>query len=171
MRKKNPGKNFCFIHNVSISPLRSYSSPYQTLSRENILSLYLPSFPTSHARRDIDKAEFSIGSTTFSRDILAVHHDRVSCSRPVVSICHSLPMANLTCLLLSPILLLVSIPLTIFAAFTSALAFSTLSVHVIIVYAELAAVLIRNQFSDAAVSPSTTTFFLKNFLPQRLIST
>lgn len=69
-------------------------------------------------------------------------------------------MANLTCLLLSPILLLVSIPLTIFAALTSALAFSTLSVHVIIVYAELAAVLIRNQFSDAAVSPSITNLFL-----------
>lgn len=65
-------------------------------------------------------------------------------------------MANIIALLLGPILLLFSIPIAVFAAFTSALAFSTLIVHVLIVYAELAAVLMRNQFTNAAVSTSIT---------------
>lgn len=74
-------------------------------------------------------------------------------------------MGNLIALLLGPILLLVSIPLAIFAALTSALAFSTLIVHVLIVYAELAAVLMRNQFSDAAVSPSTAYNLIEIRIP------
>ena len=57
-------------------------------------------------------------------------------------------MLSLVFLLLSPILLLVSIPLSLFAALTTTLAFSTLFFRALLVYAELGAVLIRNQFAS-----------------------
>ncbi|MCJ1341920.1 hypothetical protein MMC31_000098 [Peltigera leucophlebia] len=49
-------------------------------------------------------------------------------------------------LVLSSVLFLTSLPLAIFAAFTTSLAFSTLFFRALVVYAELAAVLLRNQF-------------------------
>ena len=55
-------------------------------------------------------------------------------------------MSGLFPFLVSPILLLISIPLTVFAAFTTTIAFSTLFVRVLIVYAELAAALLQDQF-------------------------
>ena len=55
-------------------------------------------------------------------------------------------MPGLFCLLLSPILLLISIPLTLFATLTTTLAFSTLFFRALLVYAELGAVLVQNQF-------------------------
>ena len=48
--------------------------------------------------------------------------------------------------IISPILLLISIPLSIFAAVTTTLAFSTLFFRALLVYAELAAALIQDQF-------------------------
>ena len=47
----------------------------------------------------------------------------------------------------SPAILIISIPLTIFAAITTTLAFSTLFFRVLIVYAELAAAVLQNQFA------------------------
>lgn len=61
-------------------------------------------------------------------------------------------MSNLTYIVLSPALLIVSVPLSIFAAFTTTFAFSILFVRVLIVYAELAAVLVRNQLFQAQSS-------------------
>lgn len=55
-------------------------------------------------------------------------------------------MPSLFYIVLSPILLYVSIPLSIFAALTTTLAFSTLFLRALIVYAELGAVLVQNQF-------------------------
>ena len=55
-------------------------------------------------------------------------------------------MSGLFHFLISPILLLISIPLAIFALFTTTIAFSTLFVRVLIVYAELAAALLQDQF-------------------------
>ncbi len=73
------------------------------------------------------------------------------------------------CSLLSPALILISLPLAIFAALTTTLAFSTLFFRALIVYAELAAVLIQNPFNlksllvppsrddEGSSSSSTTT--------------
>ncbi|KAI4209616.1 MAG: hypothetical protein LQ351_007465 [Letrouitia transgressa] len=49
-------------------------------------------------------------------------------------------------LILTPFLLIISIPLSIFAFLTTAFAFSTLFFRVCLVYAELAAVLLHNHF-------------------------
>ena len=56
-------------------------------------------------------------------------------------------MSGLFCILISPILLLISIPLTIFATITTTLAFSTLFFRALLVYAELAAALIQDHFT------------------------
>ena len=61
-------------------------------------------------------------------------------------------------MLLSPFLLFISIPLAIFAAWTTTFAFSTLFLRALIVYAELAAVLIQNLFSPQSPSYRTSTF-------------
>ncbi len=55
-------------------------------------------------------------------------------------------MRSLLYVLLSPILLFISVLLSLFAALTTTLAFSTLVFRALLVYAELGAVLIRNQF-------------------------
>ena len=55
-------------------------------------------------------------------------------------------MNNLFYILLSPILLFISFPLSLFAALTTTLAFSTLFFRALLVYAELGVVLVRNQF-------------------------
>ena len=55
-------------------------------------------------------------------------------------------MPSLLYILLSPVLLFISVPLSLFAALTTTLAFSTLFFRALLVYAELGAVLIRNQF-------------------------
>ena len=55
-------------------------------------------------------------------------------------------MPSLFYIVLSPILLFVSIPLSLFAALTTTLAFSTLFLRALLVYAELGAVLVQNQF-------------------------
>ena len=57
-------------------------------------------------------------------------------------------MSTLFYFLLSPLILLISIPLTIFAAFTTSLAFFTLFIRVLIIYAELAAAIIQDNFSN-----------------------
>ncbi len=68
------------------------------------------------------------------------------------SLSNSLPtfqlqsMLSLLYILLSPILLFISVPLSLFAALTTTLAFSTLFFRALLVYAELGAVLIQNQF-------------------------
>lgn len=61
-------------------------------------------------------------------------------------------MPSLLNLLGIPILLLVSLPLAIFAAFTTSLAFTTLLLRVLVVYVELGLALLQ-----AAISPSTST--------------
>ena len=55
-------------------------------------------------------------------------------------------MPSLFYILLSPILLFISVPLSLFAALTTTLAFSTLFFRALLVYAELGVVLVRNQF-------------------------
>ena len=55
-------------------------------------------------------------------------------------------MLTVTLLFISPILWTISIPLTLFAALTTSLAFITLLLRALMVYMELAAALIRNQF-------------------------
>ena len=55
-------------------------------------------------------------------------------------------MPSLFYILLSPVLLFISIPLSLFAALTTTLAFSTLFFRALLVYAELGVVLVRNQF-------------------------
>ena len=57
-------------------------------------------------------------------------------------------MSTLTLIMISPILWTISIPLTIFATFTTSLAFTTLLLRALIVYIELAAALIQNQFGS-----------------------
>lgn len=64
-------------------------------------------------------------------------------------------MPALFYLLLSPILLFISIPLSLFAALTTTLAFSTLFFRALLVYAELGAVLIQNQFVSQYTSEKT----------------
>lgn len=71
-------------------------------------------------------------------------------------------MSSLLCILLSPVLLLVSLPLAIFAAITTSFAFSALLFRVLVVYAELAAALIQNQLAingaaESASSPRKST--------------
>ena len=61
-------------------------------------------------------------------------------------------MTFLVALLFSPALLLITIPLAIFAALTSIFAFSTLLLRALIVYAEMAGVLIQNQFINYNLS-------------------
>ena len=55
-------------------------------------------------------------------------------------------MPSLFYILLSPVLLFISVPLSLFAALTTTLAFSTLFFRALLVYAELGVVLVRNQF-------------------------
>ena len=64
-------------------------------------------------------------------------------------------MPSLLYLLVSPVILLISIPLTVFAAFTTTVAFSTLLFRVLLVYAELAAALLQDHFNPS--TPSKTT--------------
>ena len=64
-------------------------------------------------------------------------------------------MFNLLCTLLSPFLLLTSIPLGIFALLTTSFAFSTLFFRVLVVYAELAVALVHDQFTSQSTSRST----------------
>lgn len=66
-------------------------------------------------------------------------------------------MSGFFCILISPVLLLISIQLTIFAAITTTLAFSTLFFRALLVYAELAAALIHDQFADHTLSKGTIT--------------
>lgn len=71
-------------------------------------------------------------------------------------------MTNSFSLVLSFVLFLISLPLAIFAAFTTSIAFSTLFFRALVVYAELAAVLLRNQFpvkhlSEIVASDRTST--------------
>ncbi|MCJ1261084.1 hypothetical protein MMC22_000948 [Lobaria immixta] len=56
-------------------------------------------------------------------------------------------MLSLLCIFLSPVLVVISLPLAIFAALTTSLAFSALFLRALVVYAELTAVLIQNQFA------------------------
>ena len=56
-------------------------------------------------------------------------------------------MSLLLSIVLTPFILLVSIPLVIFAVVTTSLAFSTLLLRVLIVYIELAVVVVHNHFS------------------------
>ena len=64
-------------------------------------------------------------------------------------------MPNLLCTLLSPFILLISIPLAVFALFTTTFAFYTLFFRVLVVYAELAMVLVHDQFAGQATSKDT----------------
>ena len=64
-------------------------------------------------------------------------------------------MSTLTLLLISPVLWTISIPLTIFAAITTSLAFTTLLLRALIVYIELAAALIQNQFGPEKAANSS----------------
>ena len=56
-------------------------------------------------------------------------------------------MSALTFFLISPLLWIITVPLIIFAAFTTFLAFTTLLLRALIVYVELAAALIQNHFA------------------------
>lgn len=64
-------------------------------------------------------------------------------------------MPNLLCTLLSPILLLISVPLALFAFLTTTFAFSTLFFRVLVVYAELGVVLVHDQFASQPTSRNT----------------
>lgn len=66
-------------------------------------------------------------------------------------------MSGFFTLIVSPVLLLISIQLTIFAAITTTLAFSTLFFRALLVYAELAAALIHDQFADHTLSKGNIT--------------
>lgn len=59
--------------------------------------------------------------------------------------------------LVSPAILLISIPLTLFAAFTTTLAFSTLLFRVLIIYTELAAAVLQDQFAFAGQHTTSTS--------------
>lgn len=61
-------------------------------------------------------------------------------------------MCRLTYVILCFPLFIISIPLVIFATLTTTLAFSTLFFRVLIVYAELAAALIQDQFAPHSIS-------------------
>lgn len=61
-------------------------------------------------------------------------------------------MASFLCILISPVLLLISFPFAIFATLTTTLALSALFFRALIVYAELALVLIQNHFTAAGES-------------------
>ena len=61
-------------------------------------------------------------------------------------------MARVTCMIVSFPLLLASIPLVILATLTTTLAFSTLFLRVLMVYAELAAALVQDQFAPQSTS-------------------
>ena len=65
---------------------------------------------------------------------------------PIVPPLPLIDMPHLLRVFLSPFLLSISVSLSLFAAITTALAFSTLLLRALLVYAELGAVLIRNQF-------------------------
>ena len=81
-------------------------------------------------------------------------------------------MAGLFYILLSPILLFISIPLSLFATLTTTLAFSTLFFRALLVYAELGAVLIQNQFASqhlhekALVPTKMTSVFAEGNQPR-----
>lgn len=66
-------------------------------------------------------------------------------------------MWSLSYLLISPLLLFISIQLAIFAAFTTTIAFSTLFFRALLVYAELAAALIQDQFAHHTQSQEFKT--------------
>ena len=64
-------------------------------------------------------------------------------------------MPSLFYVLLSPILLVISLPLSLFAALTTILAFTTLYFRALLVYTELGAVLIQNQFVNQHATQKT----------------
>lgn len=66
-------------------------------------------------------------------------------------------MPSLFYIVLSPILLFISISLSLFAALTTTLALSTLFFRAFLVYAELGAVLIQNQFVSPRTNGKTLT--------------
>ncbi len=55
---------------------------------------------------------------------------------------------------MTPTLLVISVPLTLFATLTTMLAFSTLFIRALVVYAELAAALIQSRFTSSVASKS-----------------
>ena len=61
-------------------------------------------------------------------------------------------MSRVVFMVVSPILLLVSVPLAVLAAITTTFAFSTLFFRALILYAELAAALVQHQFATPAIS-------------------
>ena len=65
-------------------------------------------------------------------------------------------MSGLFYIFMSPILILIAIPLTVFATITTTLAFSTLFFRVLLVYAELAAAVVQDHFNSATL-PSKIT--------------
>lgn len=69
-------------------------------------------------------------------------------------------------MLISPVLLLISIQLTIFAAVTTAVAFSTLFFRALLVYAELAAALIQDQLAKHT-PPKGTASLSKTFAEKK----
>ena len=78
-------------------------------------------------------------------------------------------MSTLTLLLISPILWAISIPLSILAAVTTSLAFTTLLLRALIVYIELAAALIQNRFGPESApkgSDVLSKFALHNTGPR-----
>ena len=81
-------------------------------------------------------------------------------------------MPTLFYVLLSPILLVVSIPLSLFAALTTSVAFTTLFFRAFLIYAELGGVLIQNQFvrehenEKTLTSTSATTAAIDGKQPQ-----
>ncbi|KAL9039892.1 MAG: hypothetical protein Q9214_004696 [Letrouitia sp. 1 TL-2023] len=75
-------------------------------------------------------------------------------------------MAPIMSLILTPFLLIISVPLSIFAFFTTTFALSTLFFRVCLMYAELAAVLLHNHFmahsafvggNESPAQPTTRT--------------
>ncbi|MCJ1459916.1 hypothetical protein MMC28_010295 [Mycoblastus sanguinarius] len=68
-------------------------------------------------------------------------------------------MSSILYLVISPVLLLISVPLAIFATFTTTLAFSTLFFRALLVYVELAAAVIQNQFAGQATPKEDTVPF------------
>ena len=67
-------------------------------------------------------------------------------------------MSGVVYIFFAPVLLLITIPLTTFAAFTTAIAFSTLFFRALVVYAELAAALIEDQVASHTPRHRTTPF-------------
>ena len=66
-------------------------------------------------------------------------------------------MPSLFYIVLSPILFFISIPLSLFAALTTTLALSTLFLRALLVYAELGAVLVQNQFISQRANEKNRT--------------